>query len=148
MCIWSTGNFRIVQIMHHPMIISISFSAVSLHTAQQLWLIGKVCKFWKIDVLLNEILCKCTYVNNVFTFYDHDPWIITCSFVFQCGMVWRGSEENMTSNNHFRRGQSKVYYASDVWDPGEEELARTSFRSSCSDQEHNIGLPNIEHHNR
>ena len=41
----------------------------------------------------------------------------------------------MTSNNHFRRGQSKVYYASDVWDPGEEELARTSFRSSCSDQD-------------
>lgn len=49
----------------------------------------------------------------------------------------------MTSNSHFRRGQSKVYYASDVWDPGEEELARTSFRSSCSDHEHAI-----EHHNR
>ena len=34
---------------------------------------------------------------------------------------------------HFRRGQSKVYYASEVWDPGEdEEFARTSFRSDCS----------------
>ncbi len=35
-------------------------------------------------------------------------------------------------SNHFRRGQSKVYYSSDVWDPGEEEFARTSFRSNCS----------------
>ena len=47
----------------------------------------------------------------------------------------------MTS--HFRRGKSKVYYNSDVWDPGagvsefiskpiesEEDLARTSFRSN------------------
>ena len=47
----------------------------------------------------------------------------------------------MTS--HFRRGKSKVYYNSDIWDPGsgvsdliskpsesEEDLARTSFRSS------------------
>ncbi len=45
------------------------------------------------------------------------------------------------SNKHFRRGQSKVYYASDVWDPGasEEELARTSFRSSCSETDHDYG---------
>ena len=43
----------------------------------------------------------------------------------------------MTTSNtsHFRRGQSKVYYASDVWDPGEDELARTSFRSSCSEDD-------------
>ena len=49
----------------------------------------------------------------------------------------------MTS--HFRRGKSKVYYNSDIWDPGagvvnsefnskptesEEDLARTSFRSN------------------
>ena len=33
----------------------------------------------------------------------------------------------------FRRGKSKVFYASDIWDPGEE--ARTSFRSSCSDED-------------
>ena len=33
----------------------------------------------------------------------------------------------------FRRGKSKVFYASDIWDPGEE--ARTSFRSSCSDDD-------------
>ena len=42
------------------------------------------------------------------------------------------------TTNHFRRGQSKVYYASDVWDPGEGdecELARTSFRSSCSEDD-------------
>ena len=50
----------------------------------------------------------------------------------------------MTS--HFRRGKSKVYYNSDIWDPGsgvgeliskpsetEEDLARTSFRS-CRDE--------------
>ena len=41
------------------------------------------------------------------------------------------SSHDMTT--HFRRGQSKVYYASEVWDPGEdEEFARTSFRSDCS----------------
>lgn len=39
-----------------------------------------------------------------------------------------------TTNNNFRRGQSKIYYASDVWDPG-EDFARTSFRSSCSEDE-------------
>ncbi len=33
----------------------------------------------------------------------------------------------------FRRGKSKVFYASDIWDPGEE--ARTSFRSACSDED-------------
>ena len=46
-------------------------------------------------------------------------------------------------SSHFRRGKNKVYYKSDVWDPGsvddtftskpsgsEEDLARTSFRSS------------------
>ncbi len=32
------------------------------------------------------------------------------------------------NNNSFRRGNSKVFYDSDIWDPGEE--ARTSFRSS------------------
>ena len=65
-------------------------------------------------------------------------------FFSPCSAAWfDGDQENMTSNSHFRRGQSKVYYASDVWDPGEEELARTSFRSSCSDHEHAI-----EHHNR
>ena len=39
------------------------------------------------------------------------------------------SSHDMTT--HFRRGQSKVYYASEVWDPGseDEEFARTSFRS-------------------
>ena len=50
----------------------------------------------------------------------------------------------MTS--HFRRGKSKVYYNSEVWDPGaggnglhtkssesEEDLARTSFRSIRGD---------------
>ena len=50
----------------------------------------------------------------------------------------------MTS--HFCRGKSKVYYNSDVWDPGsgvseftprrsesEEDLARTSFRSNRED---------------
>ena len=41
---------------------------------------------------------------------------------------------------HFRRGQSKVYYASEVWDPGEdEEFARTSFRSG-SGSEHSETL--------
>lgn len=48
-----------------------------------------------------------------------------------------------TTNSHFRRGQSKVYYASDVWDPG-EELARTSFRSSCSEEEMNCSYGNNE----
>lgn len=48
-----------------------------------------------------------------------------------------------TTNSHFRRGQSKVYYASDVWDPG-EELARTSFRSSCSEDEMNCSYGNNE----
>ena len=33
----------------------------------------------------------------------------------------------------FRRGKSKVFYESEVWDPGEE--ARTSFRSSCYDED-------------
>jgi hypothetical protein len=33
----------------------------------------------------------------------------------------------------FRRGKSKVFYASDIWDPGEE--ARTSFRSNGSDDD-------------
>ena len=53
------------------------------------------------------------------------------------GSVQAEENHSMTSNSHFRRGQSKVYYASDVWDPGshEEELARTSFRSSCSDHQ-------------
>ena len=63
----------------------------------------------------------------------------------------------MTS--HFRRGKSKVYYNSDVWDPGasisefvsknsesEEDLARTSFRSnrgetSVQDHAGNIEVP-------
>ena len=40
---------------------------------------------------------------------------------------------------HFRRGQSKVYYASEVWDPGQadvedEEFARTSFRSGSGSE--------------
>ena len=58
----------------------------------------------------------------------------------------------MTS--HFRRGKSKVYYNSDIWDPGagvsefiskptesEEDLARTSFRSNRDENlgtDHNI----------
>ena len=40
------------------------------------------------------------------------------------------------SSANFRRGQSRVYYASEIWDPGlatDEEFARTSFRSSCSE---------------
>ena len=57
------------------------------------------------------------------------------------------------SSTNFRRGQSRVYYASDVWDPGlitnaqdtDEEFARTSFRSSCSDLEDpNFGGNNNE----
>ena len=48
------------------------------------------------------------------------------------------SSHDMTT--HFRRGQSKVYYASEVWDPGEdEEFARTSFRSG-SGSEHSETL--------
>ena len=47
------------------------------------------------------------------------------------------------SSTNFRRGQSRVYYASDVWDPGldvatDEEFARTSFRSSCSELSEDI----------
>ena len=58
----------------------------------------------------------------------------------------------MTS--HFRRGKSKVYYNSEVWDPGaggnglhskpsesEEDLARTSFRSIRGDiSEHETSI--------
>ena len=58
----------------------------------------------------------------------------------------------MTS--HFRRGKSKVYYNSEVWDPGasgnglhskssesEEDLARTSFRSIRGDvSEHEASM--------
>ena len=56
------------------------------------------------------------------------------------------------SSTNFRRGQSRVYYASDVWDPGlitqdtDEEFARTSFRSSCSElsEDPNFGGNNNE----
>ena len=55
---------------------------------------------------------------------------------------------------HFRRGKSKVYYNSEVWDPGaggnglhskssesEEDLARTSFRSIRGDvSEHETSI--------
>ena len=46
------------------------------------------------------------------------------------------------SSTNFRRGQSRVYYGSDVWDPGlatDEEFARTSFRSSCSSEVEDFG---------
>lgn len=40
----------------------------------------------------------------------------------------RSCSNNNNNTASFRRGNSKVFYDSDIWDPGEE--ARTSFRSS------------------
>jgi hypothetical protein len=50
------------------------------------------------------------------------------------GILKSGNKDTESKDmTNFRRGKSKVFYASDIWDPGEE--ARTSFRSNCSDDD-------------
>ena len=73
-----------------------------------------------LNILPSKDKFKIDYLKNVLIF----------SFRVNCP-EHDCSSHDMTT--HFRRGQSKVYYASEVWDPGEdEEFARTSFRSDCS----------------
>ena len=92
---------------------------------------------------LNSIQSKAYSIS--FPFFRH---------THQLSEAW-SDEVIMNTNSHFRRAQSKIYYASDIWDPGssdqmagdqlsgdqftdghftgDQEFARTSFRSSCSE---------------
>ena len=80
-----------------------------------------------LNILPSKDKFKIDYLKNVLIF----------SFRVNCP-EHDCSSHDMTT--HFRRGQSKVYYASEVWDPGEdEEFARTSFRSG-SGSEHSETL--------